>query len=209
MHQNGDTTMDLTDYEPTAAIIDDTPRSKASQAVAAAHRAQNHDTEPITPLTAPKHAQLLVAIIGVLSIIGVLALAISQHGAVPSPTPLRLVPTAAPAKSLLAAPTAAPAPSAAPTPTIAPTASPKPTALPTAAPQTGQGLTLVEQPAVEVEQPVAAPSYIDNVGAQAEHSPRGGLCGPTSGDCAPGVPYGLDNSQYIANVGAQVPHKVR
>jgi hypothetical protein len=35
------------------------------------------------------------------------------------------------------------------------------------------------------------------------------LCGPTGGDCAPGVPAGIDNNQYIANVGAQAPHKVR
>jgi hypothetical protein len=52
----------------------------------------------------------------------------------------------------------------------------------------------------------AEPSYIANVGQQAPHVPRGGLCGPTSGDCAP-VPTAAPDMLTI--IGQQAPHKVR
>lgn len=51
-----------------------------------------------------------------------------------------------------------------------------------------------------------APSYLGHVGAQAPHSPRGGLCGPTSGDCAP-VPTAAPDMLVV--IGQQAPHKVR
>lgn len=80
---------------------------------------------------------------------------------------------------------------------------------PTPVPQIGRGMTIYRPGATPTPPPAVAPSYIENVGAQVRHSPRGGLCGPTGGDCAPGVPFGVDGSQYLANVGQQVPHKVR
>lgn len=76
--------------------------------------------------------------------------------------------------------------------------------------QTGQGLTLSQgAPDATTAVETTAASYLAHVGAQAPHSPRGGLCGPTGGDCAPGVPGSIDNNQYIANVGVQAPHKIR
>lgn len=61
-----------------------------------------------------------------------------------------------------------------------------------------------EMPATPVSEP--APSYIDHVGAQSPHSPRGGLCGPTGGDCAP-VPTAAPDMLVV--IGQQAPHKVR
>lgn len=68
---------------------------------------------------------------------------------------------------------------------------------------TGQGLTLAEDaPAVEAP----ADQYIQNVGAQAPHSPRGGVTGPCDGTCA-AVP--TITSQQAEVIGQQAPHKVR
>lgn len=207
--------MDLTDYEPTAAVIDHTPRPKASQTVAAAKRAAqpaDPDELPLTIAPAPLTRQhWLLASLGVLAVVGVLGLAVSQLSMPARPLQVTPAPTMAatdaPAQVVDTAPTPAPAPTTAPTVTIALTA----TTVPTEAPPVGRGLTLEQEQPTDPPppEPTAAPSYLDNVGAQAPHSPRGGLCGPTSGDCAPGVPAGIDNNLYIANVGAQAPHKVR
>lgn len=77
-----------------------------------------------------------------------------------------------------------------------------------AAPQTGQGMTLDQDSTVNAAETTAtpAPSYIDTVGAQAPHSPRGGLCGPTGGDCAP-VPTAAPDMLVV--IGQQAPHKIR
>ncbi len=84
---------------------------------------------------------------------------------------------------------------------------------------TGQGLTLEQSPA---EPPAPAPEaapvdpqaipqgdqYIQNVGAQADHCVRScdGQPGPSGGDYMI-VPTA--EPAYLANVGAQTPHKVR
>jgi hypothetical protein len=67
----------------------------------------------------------------------------------------------------------------------------------------GRGNAAVQQQATDT---APEPSYIANVGQQAPHSPRGGLCGPTSGDCAP-VPTAAPDMLII--IGQQTPHKVR
>lgn len=185
------------------------PRPRASQAVAAAHRAAADAPDPIAPATRPALPFGIGAAILIVLMIGMATWQLSVGTA----RPLAIPPAATTRSAFSAPPTAAPAPTAAPPPTAAPTAPPVPTEGPQNAPQTGRGMTFAPTAAPEAapaaEPPAAAPSYLDNVGAQAPHSPRGGLCGPASGDCAPGVPYGLENSQYIANVGAQAPHKVR
>jgi hypothetical protein len=67
----------------------------------------------------------------------------------------------------------------------------------------GRGSGAVQQQAPQIE---AEPSYIANVGQQAPHVPRGGLCGPTGGDCAP-VPTAAPDMLIV--IGQQTPHKVR
>jgi hypothetical protein len=192
--------MDIKDYEPTATIIDDTPRPRAPQDTAARKRARA-EADP-TPATTRSLPMLLfpIALVAFALLGGMLMYGLSQPM-----RPLTIAPTAVPTQAFDSARVATFPATPAPRPTIAPTALPTPAELATAAPVTltGRGLT------IDVVEPTAAPSYIDNVGAQAPHSPRGGLCGPTGGDCAPGVPAGIDNNQYIANVGAQAPHRVR
>ena len=189
--------MQINDLEHTPPTIDPTPRPYARSTRRVQHE-QSSDA-PVMRLTG--YHVLAIAISGCV-LAGLVILISSFGGSRPIPTQ----PTSAPA-SVFTPPT--PVPTRVPTlePTIAPTAAPAPTPPPAVEPppQTGQGLTLMQ----DVVLPEAAPSYVENVGAQAEHSPRGGLCGPTGGDCAPGVPFGIDSSQYIANVGAQSPHKVR
>ena len=219
-------TMRIEDYESPAIADASAPRRNASQLAAAKHR--DRITEPLTPLAPvrnPIPANYLPLAIGalvlVLAMIGMVTWQLSHPL---RPMAIQTAPTAAPTYAPTAAPTYAPtaAPTYAPTaaPTYAPTAAP---AAPAAAPAehlpeqpVGRGLTLADTPEpadtpelAAVFVPTAEPAMLEIIGAQAEHSPRGGLCGPTSGDCAPGVPAGIDSSQYIANVGAQAPHKVR
>jgi hypothetical protein len=195
--------MRIEEYETPAIADEYAPRPKASQIAAAAHRAG--DTEPLTPIAPAPASRLPLAIGAVVLVLAMLAMATWQLSR--PMQPMAIQPAAVP----IAAPTSAPAPTAAPTsapaPTAAPTSAPAPTTA-QAEPPAGRGLA---SPPAPTDPPPADPSnqYIANVGAQAPHSPRGGLCGPTGGDCAPGVPAGLDNSVYIANVGAQAPHKVR
>ncbi len=185
--------MNLNDYTDPANPY--TPRPKASQAVARAKRENASDDAP-TPVK--RDYTLLATAVGLLSLVGVLVLAFVQ----PAPRPL-----------VLEQPTTVSAQKVAPTP--APTFAPEPTPIPApvvlfiVAPdvpaQTGRGLTIDE--AIPTPEPSPAPSYIENVGAQAEHSPRGdGQPGPNGGDWAL-VPTA--EPAYLVVVGAQQPHKVR
>jgi hypothetical protein len=185
------------------------PRPKASQAVAAQKRARQTADQPSNdaPIR-PQHLPLATcAGVIILAMIGM-----ASYQLVSGPTALQLpASTQAPAQVFERAPTAlqeAPSATIAPEPTsaIPPPATAAPVEPP---PQTGQGMTVDVWIPEPTPAPPPAPSYVENVGQQAKHSPRGGLCGPTGGDCAPGVPFGIDNSQYIQNVGTQKPHKVR
>jgi hypothetical protein len=195
--------MNITDYEPTATAIDDTPRPKASQAVAAAKRAAPHDEAPAPSANSPRiNHQLLMGIAGVLSVIGVLALIVLQPRAL---RPIQLQPTAAPAQVFRSVPTAAPAPTSAPIPTIPPTFTPVPTevvpAAPVQPPMTGRGLTIDSAPSAA--EPPAEPSYSDTVGAQAPH------CIRTCGDGSYAVAVPPAPPEMLQVIGQQAPHKVR
>lgn len=201
--------MTIEEYTAPPPSADYTPRPNASQEVARAKRARG-DSEPSATAKVREVPRqwVVAALFGGFSLF---VLALSWQLSQPArPLALTPVPTQAPTESAssLSVKRAQEGPQETISATIAPSrviiSAPPAEAVP-AAPQTGRGLGAVATP----EPPPAAPSYIENVGAQVRHSPRGGLCGPTGGDCAPGVPYGLDNSQYIANVGAQAPHKVR
>ncbi len=111
--------MELEDYETPDPYA---PRPKASQSVAAQKRAAIHADD--APLPAPRmlqsQQQLIMGGIGVLAIIGVLFLAISQAGHAPTALPITPLPTERAAA--VGAPTTPPAP--APTdPPSAPTIS--------------------------------------------------------------------------------------
>lgn len=205
--------MNLTDYEdPTDPYA---PDPRASQRVAAQKRRRTDDDQSSVTTVRPYLPIGLLAVAALL--IGSLSYGLSRQ----APRPLQIGSTA-PARAFGIDPklgdVASPALRTATEAPRPPTFTPMPTApfvaAPEIEPQTGRGLTIdtiidaTATPAPAPEPP-PAPSYIDNVGAQAEHSPRGGLCGPTGGDCAPGVPFGVDGSQYIQNVGQQAPHKVR
>lgn len=172
--------------------LDHDPRPDASQRVAAKRRARPAQAAPATP-------PIPWMPIGVVGCIVVLAIIFTRLPSVPTPRPLA---TSAPAAR--SAPTSTPVRVE---PTQEPTAPPIATETPAQAvqepPQIGRGLTIDDAASS------AAPTYLDNVAAQAAHSPRGGYCGPTGGDCAPGVPVGVDSSQYLANVAKQAPHAVR
>lgn len=87
--------MNLSDYEAPATPIDPTPRR--SQDIAAAKLARaaqpQEADEPIAPHITPQRQQLIMGIVGVLTVVGVLALAIGQHG-IQAPTPLPITPAA-------------------------------------------------------------------------------------------------------------------
>lgn len=189
--------MDLTDYEPTAHPIDDKMRPNASQAAAAAHRARETETEE--KASAPSR---LPFAIGALVVALLTMAAISWHLAQPPARPLQMAPTDVSARAFGTDPkvshTASPAPSTAPTATEAPTFTP----VPTAAPPVGRGLGIVQ----EVTAAPPEPSYISNVGAQAPHTPRGGVTGPCDGACAI-VP--TISAEQAVIIGRQAPHKVR
>jgi hypothetical protein len=213
--------MELNNYEDPATDPY-APDPRASQKLAAKKRAAaatpgrpTHETEPITPLQLSRRyvpfgvgaAVLILLMIGMAS---------WQLGHTPA-KPLQIE-TAPPTASgsgvaVFAAPTSTPVLTQIPraTPIAPQNGAGEATGASEEGSQTGRGMTVDLVAATLTPEPPAepTPSYIDNVGAQAPHSPRGGLCGPTGGDCAPAVPYGIDNSQYIANVGEQVPHKVR
>lgn len=75
--------MDLNDYENDPYA----PRPDASKLVAAQHRAQPHDPEPTQPLSTNHTQHLITGIVGVLTVIGVFALAIAQYS-LSGPKPL-------------------------------------------------------------------------------------------------------------------------
>lgn len=176
------------------------PRPDASKIVAAQKRARPVPTLPDAPILPRQWLSLAAA--GVLLILAMIALA--TYGVPQRPTALAITPSAIATNvpAALAVPTSTPVRLE---PTAAPTAAPEPVQPATEEPAIGRGLTIDVAPPA----PTPAPTYLEVVAAQAPHSPRGGLCGPNGGDCAPGVPVGIDSSQYIANVARQAPHKVR
>lgn len=112
--------------------------------------------------------------------------------------------------SLFVAPSRTPV--LAPTSRVAPSVAPEPPgdvqgASEEVPPQTGRGLTVSEAVATP-EPPPAAPSYIENVGAQAEHCIRScdGQRGQVGGDWVAVPPI---SAEQAAIIGAQAPHKVR
>jgi hypothetical protein len=183
---------------------DYSPRPKASQQVAAAHRAAQHDTEPIEPseLPASTRRQLAIGVGAMVLIALMIAMASYQLSRTPA-RPLQIQPTDIPASTLAAPATSAPAPSSEATAAIAPTYTP----MPTQAPPIGQGLTL--DPIVPTDPPAPAePSYIENVGQQAPHCVRScdGQPGPAGGDW---VAVPTLAPAMLEVIGQQAPHKVR
>jgi len=200
--------MNPTDYEYEKPEVPyeeiSKPRPRASQEVAKAKRDRRTDDAPTVAMPRDVAQMLPVAVAVVL--IGAVIVALTYSVTRPAPMPLA-IPTEAPARTPSAPPTTLPAPTSAPIPTIAPTDPPVPTEA-VLAPMTGRGNgPEVAAPVVEPPAPAAAPSYVENVGAQAPHSPRGdGKPGPSGGDW---VAVPTISAEQAAIIGAQKPHKVR
>jgi len=203
--------MTPTDYEydaPERPMAEEfAPDPRASQRVAAAKRArpEQPDEAPAAPTRDPR--QLLLGIGALIFVVLMVAAGIWQMATRP-PAPLAVTPapTAAAERVFSAPAQASPAPpqaTEAPIPTLTPAA--PVLVAPDAPPMTGQGMTLAAPaPVVEVS---PADQYIQNVGAQAPHSPRGdGQAGPNGGDwvAVPTAPPAM-----LDVIGAQAPHKVR
>ena len=78
--------MNLNDLETPPPTVDPTVRTPQQMAAAKRQRAQTEpDTAPVVRRAIPP---AIVGAVGVLAVAGVLALAISQHGALPAPRPI-------------------------------------------------------------------------------------------------------------------------
>lgn len=196
--------MDLHDLEHEPPTIDPTPRPYLRSA-----RRQQPEVRDGKPVFTLRPSHLLAAAISIILIAGLVIL-FSQF----SGQPIKVQPTIAPQptdameRAFLAPPTIAPeAPRAteAPDLTIIPSATPAPLSVaPVQPPMTGQGMTIAQDQPAEV---APADQYIQNVGAQAAHSPRGdGQAGPAGGDY---VIVPTITSQQAEIIGQQAPHKVR
>lgn len=177
------------------------PRPKASQAVAAAKRAQQHDAPSVPPSSTPHAVPLGIGALVIIALmIGMASYQLSRSGPRPlalTPQPTTGAPTAAPAV-FAAPPTAAPVPTSAPLPTIAPSP---------AATQPAQPAQIGRGPGVPPAAPTAAPAYLEVVAAQAPHSPRGdGQPGPSGGEWVAVQPISEAQGEIIRQ---QVPHTVR
>lgn len=213
--------MNLRDYIDPARLPDDAPDPRASQRVAAQKRAAHDIPEPIAPLAKRTRSAVPFGIGAALLIALMIGAASYQLAQLGSATPLAVTPgpstqafLSTPAQAfgsdLKISPQASPAPTSAPQPTDAPRFTPAPVQ----PAQSGRGLTVDNSAGAEVAtptpEPPAEPSYIDNVGAQAPHSPRGdgqpGPNGAAEGDWAlvPTVAPAM-----LEVIGNQVPHKVR
>ncbi len=179
-------------------------RPNASQVVAAQHRERESDDTPTVRIDDRRYVAAASA--GLVIVAFVVLATIQLSG---QPRPLQARPTveataSAPQNALSASQgraTALPTP----IPTLAPTAAPTAFSAP---PQIGRGLSVVEPIETQHSASVleAAPTYLEVVGQQAQHTPRGGVTGPCEGACAI-VPTAAPAQLRI--VGAQAPHRVR